>query len=99
MRFLDLYTCLKESFNTVDPKIEIDGHDVQVTNHPFNSDTSNTFPEGDEYSELNSLVKALMKYYLSQNKFSGRYLMIRLCPRQHCGREQLVHFRCGLIEP
>jgi len=78
MSFLDLYSNLKEHFNTDDPTIEINGHDIKITNHPFTSDTSNTFPEGDEYSELNPLVKALMKYYLSQNEFSDRYLMKRL---------------------
>lgn len=78
MSFLDLYSNLKEHFSTVDPMIDVNGLDVKVTNHPFTSDTSNTFPEGDEYSEINPLVKALMKYYLSQNEFSDRYLMKRL---------------------
>lgn len=78
MSFLELYSNLKELFNTDDPIIQISGHDIKITNHPFISDTSRAFPEGDEYSELNPLVKALMKYYLSQNEFSDRYLMKRL---------------------
>jgi len=78
MSYLDLYSTLKEHFNTSDPLINFSHHQATVTNHPFKSDISCAFPEGDEYSELSPLVKALMKYYLSQNEFSDRYLMKRL---------------------
>ncbi len=78
MSYLDLYSTLKEHFNTSDPLINFSHHQATVTNHPFKSDIACAFPEGDEYSELSPLVKALMKYYLSQNEFSDRYLMKRL---------------------
>lgn len=75
MRYSKLYPLLREKYSIEYDSLIIDELDLKISNHEFKSDITGLYPEGDEYSDLNPLVKALMKYYLSQNEFSDRYLL------------------------
>lgn len=75
MRYSKLYPVIKEKYSLDYDSLTVDELDIKISNLEFNSDITGLYPEGDEYSEINPLVKALMKYYLSQNQFSDRYLL------------------------
>ncbi|GAB1348624.1 hypothetical protein MASR1M107_08360 [Ignavibacteriales bacterium] len=75
MRYSKLYPLLREKYSLEYDSLFIEELELKITNHDFMSDITGLYPEGDEYSEINPLVKALIKYYLAQNEFSDRYLL------------------------
>jgi hypothetical protein len=75
MEYLELYARLKRFYTFEAGEFTDEVLEIKLTNLHFKSDTHRAFPEGDEYTEINPLVKALMKFYLSHNEYSDRYLL------------------------
>ena len=75
MNYLDLHKTLKE-FYTQEPGVFINSElGITLTNNFFTSDVKRAFPPGDEYVDMNPLMKALMKYFLHRNEYSDKYLL------------------------